>query len=74
MTTFKRARLETMTYSEAFSRILIDEGLKFSGWDFDKLGPGALLGTDLPENCIHQNHVFRVRAHTDKLEPAYFAN
>ena len=30
------------------------------GGDYDKLGRGALLEEDIGE-CIHQNHVFRVR-------------
>ncbi|MGB8644757.1 MAG: restriction endonuclease subunit S [Anaerolineae bacterium] len=42
------------------------------GGDFDKLGRGAMLEQDLP-NCIHQNHVFRVRTHQDKLIPVFFA-
>jgi type I restriction enzyme S subunit len=43
------------------------------GGDFDKVGRGALLETELGE-CIHQNHVFRVRAHPDKLVPEYLAS
>ena len=42
------------------------------GGDFDKLGRGAMLEQDLP-NCIHQNHVFRVRVEQSKLDPVYFA-
>jgi type I restriction enzyme, S subunit len=42
------------------------------GGDFDKLGRGAMLEHDLP-NCIHQNHVFRVRADQSQLEPVYSA-
>jgi type I restriction enzyme S subunit len=42
------------------------------GGDFDKLGRGAMLEHDLP-NCIHQNHVFRVRVKRSALEPIYFA-
>ena len=42
------------------------------GGDFDKLGRGAMLDQDLP-NCIHQNHVFRVRVEQSKLNPVYFA-
>jgi type I restriction enzyme, S subunit len=42
------------------------------GGDFDKLGRGAMLEQDLP-NCIHQNHVFRVRVDQSELEPLYFA-
>lgn len=43
------------------------------GGDFDKLGRGALLDTDLPPNCIHQNHVFRVRVNNKSLHPIYFS-
>ena len=42
------------------------------GGDFDKLGRGAMLEQDLP-NCIHQNHVFRVRVEQLQLNPVYFA-
>lgn len=42
------------------------------GGDHDKLGRGALLDVDIGE-CIHQNHVFRVRAHQTLLLPEYFA-
>ena len=42
------------------------------GGDFDKLGRGAMLEEELP-NCIHQNHVFRVRVEQSKLDPVYFA-
>lgn len=42
------------------------------GGDFDKLGRGAMLEKELP-NCIHQNHIFRVRVDRSKLEPIYFA-
>lgn len=43
------------------------------GGDFDKLGRGAMLDQDLP-NCIHQNHVFRVRCEPTQLLPEYFAS
>ncbi len=42
------------------------------GGDDDKLGRGALLDIDIGE-CIHQNHVFRVRASQASLVPEYFA-
>ena len=41
------------------------------GGDFDKLGRGAILRRP-PENCIHQNHVFRVRTKRTVLLPDYF--
>jgi type I restriction enzyme S subunit len=43
------------------------------GGDYDKLGRGALLEGDIGE-CIHQNHVFRVRAAAAALIPEYFAS
>jgi type I restriction enzyme S subunit len=42
------------------------------GGDFDKLGRGAMLDRDL-SNCIHQNHVFRVRCDQSRMIPEYFA-
>jgi type I restriction enzyme S subunit len=42
------------------------------GGDFDKVGRGALLEANIGE-CIHQNHVFRVRGRSDQLVPEYFA-
>lgn len=40
------------------------------GGDPDKLGRGTLWGNELP-NCIHQNHVFRVRLKTDAVQPLF---
>ena len=45
--------------------ILITEG-----GDPDKVGRGALI-INPPQNCIHQNHIFRVRLNRDVL-PYYF--
>jgi len=42
------------------------------GGDYDKLGRGAIWNADIP-NCIHQNHVFRVRVDRTVLVPDYFA-
>lgn len=41
------------------------------GGDFDKLGRGALWEHDIP-NCIHQNHVFRVRLNHALARPEFF--
>lgn len=41
------------------------------GGDFDKLGRGALWEHDVP-NCIHQNHVFRVRLNQSVARPEFF--
>ena len=47
--------------------------LMTEGGDFDKLGRGAMWEADIPD-CIHQNHVFRVRCNRRNLLPIYFAN
>jgi len=41
------------------------------GGDLDKLGRGALWEHDIP-NCIHQNHIFRVRPDREILLPVFF--
>jgi type I restriction enzyme S subunit len=43
------------------------------GGDFDKLGRGAIW-TGGPKDCIHQNHIFRVRLDQSVLLPAFFAS
>jgi len=43
------------------------------GGDFDKLGRGAMWESAIP-NCIHQNHVFRVRVDQSKLIPLYLTS
>lgn len=53
-------------------RILPDDVLMTEGGDPDKLGRGAIIRKPL-ENCIHQNHIFRVRLNENVLLPAYFA-
>lgn len=40
------------------------------GGDPDKLGRGSLWREELPE-AIHQNHIFRVRANTEAVNPTY---
>lgn len=40
------------------------------GGDPDKLGRGTLWNDELPE-CIHQNHVFRVRLTDDGIHPLF---
>src|ERR1019366_10258575 len=42
------------------------------GGDFDKLGRGAIWPGGLT-NCIHQNHIFRVRLNHSVLLPKFFA-
>lgn len=42
------------------------------GGDFDKLGRGAIWAGGIAD-CIHQNHIFRVRLDSAKLLPTFFA-
>ena len=51
-------------------RLQTNDVLMTEGGDPDKLGRGALL-TKVPENCIHQNHIFRVRLGS-RVNPVYF--
>ncbi|SMB27172.1 Type I restriction enzyme (fragment) [Sterolibacterium denitrificans] len=41
------------------------------GGDFDKLGRGALWEHNIA-NCVHQNHVFRVRCNRSVMLPQFF--
>jgi type I restriction enzyme S subunit len=43
------------------------------GGDHDKLGRGALWEYDIPD-CIHQNHIFRVRTNRERMLPTFFVN
>ena len=53
-------------------RLLPYDVLMTEGGDPDKLGRGAIIRTPL-ENCIHQNHIFRVRLDESHILPDYFA-
>ena len=52
-------------------RLLPDDVLMTEGGDPDKLGRGAIIKAPL-ENCIHQNHIFRVRLDKQRILPVYF--
>ena len=49
-------------------RLEVGDVLFNEGGDRDKLGRGWIWGGEI-ENCIHQNHVFRVRIFTSDLQP-----
>ena len=42
------------------------------GGDLDKLGRGTMWRGEI-ENCLHQNHIFRIRADRAMLEPEFFS-
>jgi type I restriction enzyme S subunit len=46
--------------------------LMTEGGDLDKLGRGGVWSGEI-KNCLHQNHVFALRPHADRLLPAFLA-
>lgn len=42
------------------------------GGDWDKLGRGTVWRGEIP-NCIHQNHIFRVRINPNEFDPIYLS-
>jgi type I restriction enzyme S subunit len=60
-------RSEVVQYELKAGDFLITEG-----GDFDKLGRGAVWNGALAP-CLHQNHVFRIRADPARLVPQYLA-
>lgn len=53
-------------------KLLKDDILLTEGGDPDKLGRGTLWSNELPE-CIHQNHVFRVRVKNENVRPVFLS-
>jgi type I restriction enzyme S subunit len=51
-------------------RLVSGDLLLTEGGDPDKLGRGTLWNDELPE-CIHQNHIFRVRLTVGALRPTF---
>lgn len=52
--------------------LLQDDVLITEGGDPDKVGRGAIIKNPL-KNCIHQNHIFRVRLNELIILPVFFA-
>jgi type I restriction enzyme S subunit len=53
-------------------RLVPGDVLMNEGGDFDKLGRGTVWEGEI-EQCIHQNHVFRVRTFPNMLDPYFLA-
>ncbi|TCT21205.1 restriction endonuclease subunit S [Thiobaca trueperi] len=53
-------------------RLEAGDVLMTEGGDLDKLGRGALWEGQIPD-CLHQNHIFRVRANRALLDPRFFS-
>jgi type I restriction enzyme S subunit len=59
---------------QEINRYLLKDGdvVLTEGGDFDKLGRGFIWRNEVPQ-CIHQNHIFAVRASRTKLLPEFLA-
>ena len=59
---------------KTFENLVLKKGdvLMNEGGDFDKLGRGTVWQGEI-DNCIHQNHVFRVRVDQEHIRPYYLA-
>lgn len=53
-------------------RLEAGDVLMTEGGDLDKLGRGTLWEGQIPD-CLHQNHIFRVRADRSQLDPRFFS-
>jgi type I restriction enzyme S subunit len=51
-------------------RLMPNDVLMTEGGDPDKLGRGAIIN-EPPNNCIHQNHIFRVRLNLNYILPIF---
>lgn len=70
LTDVKSLRLPESVAAKA--RLEPGDVLMNEGGDFDKLGRGAVWHGQIP-NCLHQNHVFRVRCNQELLLPDFLA-
>ena len=70
LTEIKTVRISPKTLEQL--RLEPGDVLMNEGGDFDKLGRGAVWKGEL-ENCVHQNHVFRVRCDAALLLSSYLA-
>ena len=53
-------------------RLIPDDVLMTEGGDPDKVGRGSII-TEPPIDCIHQNHIFRVRLDENQILPGFFS-
>ena len=53
-------------------RLEVGDVLMTEGGDIDKLGRGTIWEGQIP-NCLHQNHIFRIRPNRELLEPDFYA-
>lgn len=64
--------VEVLETEAAKWKLQLGDLLLTEGGDWDKLGRGTVWREEIP-NCIHQNHVFRVRTKPDDFVPEFVA-
>lgn len=64
--------IEVLPSDVAKYRLKVGDVLLTEGGDPDKLGRGSVWHGQVTD-CIHQNHIFRVRSKTDKLMPDFLS-
>jgi type I restriction enzyme S subunit len=64
--------IEVLETEAAKWQLLEGDLLLTEGGDWDKLGRGTVWHNEIP-NCIHQNHIFRVRTRSDEFIPEFLA-
>jgi type I restriction enzyme S subunit len=73
---FKLSEIKTVAVFEhevAKWRLQKGDILLTEGGDWDKLGRGAVWNDEIP-NCIHQNHIFRLRVNPLEFLPEFLAS
>ena len=65
---------QVRVYKAEVDRYLLQPGdvLMTEGGDFDKLGRGTVWEGQI-KNCLHQNHIFRVRVNRKVLHPKFLS-
>ncbi len=64
--------VEVLETEAAKWQLLEGDLLLTEGGDWDKLGRGTVWRNEIP-NCIHQNHIFRVRTRRNEFVPEFLA-
>jgi type I restriction enzyme S subunit len=64
--------IEVYAYEQSKYQLIDGDLLLTEGGDPDKLGRGSVWHNEI-QNCIHQNHIFRVRTNKKILNPEYLS-
>jgi type I restriction enzyme, S subunit len=64
--------IEVLPSDKEKYKLNLGDILYTEGGDKDKLGRGTIWRNEIDE-CIHQNHIFRARPHTNEIDSKYIA-